>query len=161
MWLSFRLCRYQQKVHHNLLNIVQHIEDAPAVAMTTSQPPAPQQQQQEQQEDHINGINHQGHAVLATAVVETFQAPANSNPQQQQQQQMPAWLSDINQPVHQLLQQLGLLQFEHLLEQQHVDLAALQLMEERHMRELGLPIGAVVKIRAALAVQKQHHQQQQ
>lgn len=42
-------------------------------------------------------------------------------------------------------------EYEPLLQQQAVDMAALLLMEERHLRELGLPIGAVVKIKAALA----------
>jgi hypothetical protein len=53
--------------------------------------------------------------------------------------------------VAQLLGSIGLTQYVPLLEQQQVDMAALELMEERHLRELGLPIGAVVKIRAALA----------
>ncbi|KAF6261680.1 hypothetical protein COO60DRAFT_745416 [Scenedesmus sp. NREL 46B-D3] len=71
--------------------------------------------------------------------------------QQQQQQAQPGWLCNINQPVGELLRRLGLQEYEALLQQQAVDLAALQLMEERHLRELGLPIGAVVKLKAALA----------
>ncbi|WIA31432.1 hypothetical protein OEZ86_002330 [Tetradesmus obliquus] len=45
-------------------------------------------------------------------------------------------------------------EFEPLLQQQAVDLAALQLMEERHLAQLGLPIGAVVKMKAALAAMR-------
>jgi hypothetical protein len=74
--------------------------------------------------------------------------------QQQQQQQVPAgvpsWLQHVNVSVEQLLSSLGLSQYVPVLQQQQVDTAALQLMEERHLRELGLPLGAVVKIRAAL-----------
>jgi hypothetical protein len=73
---------------------------------------------------------------------------------QQQQQAQPAWLCNINQPVGELLRGLGLQEYEGLLQQQAVDLAALQLMEERHLRELGLPIGAVVKLKAALAAMR-------
>jgi hypothetical protein len=53
--------------------------------------------------------------------------------------------------VAQLLANVGLEQYVQLLEQQHVDMAALQLLKERHLREMGLPIGDVVKIRAAVA----------
>lgn len=49
-------------------------------------------------------------------------------------------------------------EYEQLLQQQAVDMAALQLMEERHLRELGLPIGAVVKIKAGLAAMRQQGQ---
>jgi hypothetical protein len=63
----------------------------------------------------------------------------------------PAWLVNINALVDHLLRGLGLQEDEGLLQQQAVDLAALQLMEERHLRELGLPIGALVKLKAALA----------
>jgi hypothetical protein len=73
---------------------------------------------------------------------------------QQQQQAQPAWLVNINAPVGDLLRGLGLQEYEALLQQQAVDLAALQLMEERHLRELGLPIGAVVKLKAALATMR-------
>ena len=45
---------------------------------------------------------------------------------------------------------LGLARFVPLLQEQAVDMAALLLMTEQHLRELGLPLGAVVKIRAAL-----------
>jgi hypothetical protein len=63
----------------------------------------------------------------------------------------PAWLQFVDVPVAQLLVSLGLDQYVQLLEQQQVDMAALQLLEKQDLLEMGLPIGAVVKIRAAVA----------
>jgi hypothetical protein len=60
------------------------------------------------------------------------------------------WLGLVDVPVAQLLASVGLQQYVPVLEQQHVDLAALQLLDERHLIDMGLPIGAVVKIRAAV-----------
>jgi hypothetical protein len=61
------------------------------------------------------------------------------------------WLAVVNTGVAGFLQVLGLERFEPLLQENGVDMAALQLMTEQHLKDLGLPIGAVVKIRAALA----------
>jgi hypothetical protein len=61
------------------------------------------------------------------------------------------WLAVVNTSVAGFLQLLGLERFEPLLQENGVDMAALQLMTEQHLKDLGLPIGAVVKIRAALA----------
>lgn len=100
------------------------------------QQPAPQSRRQQQQQDAPQQQQHQ------------------HDLQQQQQQHpgnAPSWLQNVNVSVAQLLGSIGLTQYVPLLEQQQVDMAALELMEERHLRELGLPIGAVVKIRAALA----------
>lgn len=65
-------------------------------------------------------------------------------------QQPPHALEGINQPVGSLLAQLGLSKFAALLEDQEVDMVALRLMSEGQLRGLGLPLGAVVKIQAAL-----------
>uniref|UniRef100_A0A383WHZ4 SAM domain-containing protein n=1 Tax=Tetradesmus obliquus TaxID=3088 RepID=A0A383WHZ4_TETOB len=182
------MLQYQQKVHQNLLDVVQHIEDAPAVAMTTSSRPPTQANLQEQQQqgspppfdDGSDGLQHAADYNTSDQQQDQQQQLQQQQPQQQQlppfatqqqdnvplapwpiqqqhqqqQQQQPAWLSNINQPVGQLLAGLGLQEFEPLLQQQAVDLAALQLMEERHLAQLGLPIGAVVKIKAALAAMR-------
>lgn len=71
---------------------------------------------------------------------------------------MPAWLGGVNQSVEQLLSRLGLDEYVPVLQQQRIDMAALQLMQERHLRELGLPLGAVVKIAAALGGENSHEQ---
>ena len=63
----------------------------------------------------------------------------------------PSLLPGLNQPVGALLAGLGLERFLGKLEEEAVDLAALRLMSEAQLRELGLPLGAVVKIKAALA----------
>jgi hypothetical protein len=86
-------------------------------------------------------------------ILQQQQQQQQPQPLQQQQQApsgVPSWLQHVNVSVEQLLSSLGLSQYVPLLQQQQVDMAALQLMEERHLRELGLPLGAVVKIRAAL-----------
>jgi hypothetical protein len=113
-----------------------HAQPVPSQLLQQHQPPyaaqPPLSQQQQQQQDQLPWLIQQ----------------------QQQQQAQPAWLCNINQPVGDLLRGLGLQEYEGLLQQQAVDLAALQLMEERHLRELGLPIGAVGKLKAALSAMR-------
>eukprot|EP00877_Chromochloris_zofingiensis_P005226 jgi/Chrzof1/14704/Cz09g12200.t1 len=60
------------------------------------------------------------------------------------------WFQSVNQSAKELLKLLGLEEYEDILEKNKVDMAALQLMSEKHLLDLGLPIGAVVKIKAAL-----------
>jgi len=82
-------------------------------------------------------------------------------PQQQQHQQRAparpasaqnpdAWLGDVGQSAARLLERLGLAHHQAALDAAGVDLAALRLMGERHLLAIGLPMGAVVKLRAAL-----------
>ena len=56
----------------------------------------------------------------------------------------------MNQPVSHLLGVLGLGEFVPVLERNFVDMAALRLLNEKHLMDMGLPIGAVVKLKAAL-----------
>jgi hypothetical protein len=119
----------------------------------------PPQQQLRQLPGGMSGAPRQAHLQQPQQQQQQQPLPQLDPLQQQQQQhqplplppQAPGWLQQVNVSVSQLLQGLGLGQFVPLLEQQQVDMAALQLLEERHLRELGLPIGAVVKIRAALS----------
>jgi hypothetical protein len=147
---------------------MQQIEDAPTLAMTAEQAPpnaataaaehldppattAPQfHPQQLRPRQHVPQQRQH-----ADAELHAHQQPLQQlQPLPQQQQQAsagaPSWLQHVDVSVEQLLGSLGLSQYVPLLQQQQVDMAALQLMEERHLRELGLPLGAVVKIRAAL-----------
>jgi hypothetical protein len=75
----------------------------------------------------------------------------------QPKQQAPAWAAGINQSVAGLLHALGLSEFQPLFEEARVDMAALQLLGREDLRELGLPLGAIVKLLAAL---KEGRQQQ-
>jgi hypothetical protein len=115
-----------------LLQVVQQIEDAPAVALTIEEPPDVEAQHQQQQQQPKEG-----------------------------EQQLPAWRSGINQPVEHLLQELGLSDYLPVLQRERIDMAALQLMQEQHFQHLGLPIGAIVKIQAALLQQDLQLQQMQ
>jgi hypothetical protein len=134
--------QHQQQVAAGGLHPGQQQQQQQYGQRSRPQPPPPQPDQQQQD----------GRSPLAH--------PPPS-PQQLQQQQVyidaPSWLQHVNVSVAQLLGSIGLTQYVPLLEQQQVDMAALQLMEERHLRELGLPIGAVVKIRAALATHAASH----
>jgi hypothetical protein len=77
--------------------------------------------------------------------------PAPPQPvQPRPQPQAPGWLAGVNLSVAGLLGPLGLLEFEPLLSANAVDMAALQLLSREDLRELGLPLGAVVKLQAAL-----------
>ncbi|GBF96220.1 hypothetical protein Rsub_08765 [Raphidocelis subcapitata] len=79
-------------------------------------------------------------------------------PQHQQQQQQPpiapAWLAGVNMSVSGLLSTLGLPEYQPLFEEHRIDMAALELLSRDDLRGLGLPLGAVVKIEAALREQR-------
>lgn len=142
-------------MHENLVDVLQHVQAAPALVMTTTPAAAlvPVQQQNPRQQNP-----QQQHPLQQQ---QQQQNPRQQHLLQQQQHQRrqqqpvgpPPWLAGVNQPVSALLHDLGLQSFAPLLEQQAVDMAALRLMSEQHLRELGLPLGAVVKIRAALQAQ--------
>jgi len=71
-------------------------------------------------------------------------------PPQQQPRAAPAWLANVNASVAALLQTVGLSEYDPLFREHRIDLAALELLSREDLKELGLPLGAVVKIQAAL-----------
>jgi hypothetical protein len=100
------------------------------------------------------GVGAAAPSATAAVAVKTEGKRRGGNKQQHQQQQQgaapDAWMGDVGQSTQLLLARLGLSQHQHLLDAAGCDLAALRLMGERHLLALGLPLGAVVKLRAAL-----------
>lgn len=80
-------------------------------------------------------------------------------PQQQQQQPQPTWMANVNMSVAGLMQAVGLSEYLALFEEQSIDMAALELLSRDDLKELGLPLGAIVKITAAVREQQQRRQQ--
>jgi hypothetical protein len=119
------------------------------------QPMQPQQPQQLQQQPYMQQLPHQLMQHAPVHMQQQLPPPQLYPPQYPQQQQPPSWLANVNASVSGLLRTVGLGEYEQLFRDSAIDMAALELLSRDDLKELGLPLGAIVKVQAAL----REHQQ--